>query len=62
MGSIGVEREVLPRLFVAVDYVKQHWTGLERGVDLNAPAFFLRTRPGQMRTAAAADATGPSCR
>ena len=59
VGSIGIEREVLPRLFVAVDYVKQHWTGIERGVDLNAPAFFLRTQPGQTRTAAAADATRP---
>ena len=57
VGSIGIEREVLPRLFVAADYVKQHWTGLERGIDLNAPAFFLRTLPGQTRTAAAADAT-----
>jgi hypothetical protein len=59
VGSIGVEREVLPRLFVAVDYVKQHWTGLDRSLDLNAPAFFLRTAPGQTRTTAAADATRP---
>ena len=59
VGSLGMEREILPRLFVAVDYVKQHWTGIDRSVDLNAPAFFLRTAPGRVRTAAAADATRP---
>jgi hypothetical protein len=59
VGSLGIETEVIPRLFVAVDYVKQHWTDLDRSVDLNAPAFFLRTAPGQSRTAAAADATRP---
>src|SRR5262245_17260912 len=59
VGSLGIERELTPRLFVAVDYVKQHWTDLDRLVDLNAPAFFLRTLPGQVRTVAAADATRP---
>jgi hypothetical protein len=57
VGSIGLEREVLPRLFVSADYVKQHWTGLDRSIDLNAPSFFLRTAPGQVRTPTAADAT-----
>jgi len=59
VGSLGVEREVLPRLFASVDYVKQHWTGLGRLSDLNAPSFFLRTAPGQARTPTAADATRP---
>ncbi len=59
VGSIGMEREVLPRLVVAVDYVKQHWTGLDRAVDLNAPAFFLRTVPSQTRMTIHADATRP---
>lgn len=59
VGSIGIEREVLPRLVVAVDYVKQHWTGLDRSVDVNAPSFFLRTAPGQARSTVAADATRP---
>ncbi len=47
------------RLFVSVDYVKQHWTGLDQTVDLNAPSLFVRTAPGQVRSAAAADATRP---
>ncbi len=59
VGSIGFERELASRLFVSVDYVKQHWTGLDRSVDLNAPSLFARTAPGQVRTAAAADATRP---
>jgi hypothetical protein len=59
VGSIGVERELAPRLFLSVDYVKQHWTGLDRTVDLNAPSLFVRTAPGQIRSTAAADATRP---
>jgi hypothetical protein len=57
--SIGVERELRPALFLAVDYVKQHWTDLDRTIDLNAPSLFARTAPGQVRTAAAADLTRP---
>ncbi|HYM24573.1 MAG TPA: TonB-dependent receptor [Vicinamibacterales bacterium] len=59
VGSIGIEREIAPRIFVAADYVKQHWTDLDRTVDLNAPSLFVRTAPGQVRSAAAADATRP---
>jgi Carboxypeptidase regulatory-like domain len=59
VGSIGIEREVIPRLFASVDYVKQHWTSIDQIVDLNAPSFFLRTAPGVVRTTAAADATRP---
>jgi hypothetical protein len=59
VASIGIERELMPKLFVAVDYVKQHWTDLDRTVDLNAPSYFARTAPGQVRTAAAADLTRP---
>jgi hypothetical protein len=59
VGSLGVEREVLPRLFASVDYVKQHWTGLDRLIDLNAPSFFLRTGPGQVRAKETADVTRP---
>jgi hypothetical protein len=57
--SIGVEREVRKGLFVGGDYVHQHWTNLDRTVDLNAPAPFDRVAPGQVRTVAAANATRP---
>jgi hypothetical protein len=59
VGSIGLEREIIPRLFLSVDYVRQHWTGLDETADLNAPSLFVRTAPGQVRTAAAADLTRP---
>jgi hypothetical protein len=57
--SIGVEREILPGLFAGADYVHQHWTDLDRTVDLNAPAPFDRTAPGQTRSVSAANATRP---
>ena len=57
--SIGVEREIVRGLFAGADYVHQHWTDLDRGVDLNAPAPFDRTAAGQTRSVAAANATRP---
>jgi outer membrane receptor protein involved in Fe transport len=59
VASIGVEREIVPHVFVSGDYVKQHWTGLDETVDLNAPSLFVRTAPGQVRSVAAADLTRP---
>jgi len=59
VASIGVERQLAPRLFVSIDYVKQHWTDLDRSVDLNAPSLFVRTAPGQVRSTTAADLTRP---
>ena len=38
-------------LFVGADYVHQHWTDLDRTVDLNAPSPFDRTAPGQTQDA-----------
>ena len=46
-------------MFVGADYVHQHWTDLDRSVDLNAPSPFDRTAPGQTRSVAAANATRP---
>jgi hypothetical protein len=57
--SIGVEREVAKGLFVGGDYVRQHLSGIDRTVDLNAPTPFNRTAPGQVRSVAAANATRP---
>ena len=59
MVSIGGERELANGLFASADYVHQHWTDLDRTVDLNAPTPFDRTAPGQVRTVAAANATRP---
>jgi carboxypeptidase family protein len=57
--SIGAEREFTKGLFVGTDYVHQHWTDLDRTIDLNAPSAFDRTAPGQVRSVAAANATRP---
>jgi hypothetical protein len=57
--SIGAEHEVISGLFISADYVHQHWTNLDRSVDLNAPSAFDRTLPGQTRTVAQANATRP---
>ncbi|HVI70946.1 MAG TPA: TonB-dependent receptor, partial [Pyrinomonadaceae bacterium] len=35
--TIGVEREFFKGMFFGADYVHQHWTNLDRTVDLNAP-------------------------
>lgn len=57
--TVGVERKIGRDLLVSADYVHQHWTDLNTTVDLNAPSLFVRTEPGQVRSAAAADATRP---
>ena len=57
--SIGAEKEFLKGFFIASDYVHQHWTDLDRTVDLNAPSIFDRTAPGQVRSVAAANLTRP---
>ncbi len=57
--SVGAEREVVKGLFFGGDYVRQHLSGIDRTVDLNAPSAFDRTAPGQVRTVAAANATRP---
>lgn len=57
--SLGAEREFGHGLFVGSDYVHQRWTDLVRSVDLNAPAPFDRTAPGQTRSVSAANATRP---
>jgi hypothetical protein len=57
--SIGVEHELVRGLVAGADYVHQHWTNLDRTVDLNAPSPFDRTAFGQVRTVAAANLTRP---
>jgi hypothetical protein len=57
--TIGVERQIGKGVFVSADYEYQYWNNLVRTVDLNAPSVFVRTAPGQVRTAAAANLTRP---
>ncbi len=49
--SLGVEREIVKGLFAGADYVHQHLSGMDqKAIDLNAPAAFDRTAPGQCRS------------
>jgi hypothetical protein len=57
--TLGTQHEFTPNVILSMDYQGQHSLKLERPVDLNAPAPFVRTAQGQTRTAAAADATRP---
>ena len=57
--SVGAEHEFGKGFFLGSDFVHQHWTGIDRTVDLNAPSVFDRTAPGQVRTVAQANATRP---
>ncbi len=57
--SIGAEREFFKGFFFGADYVKQHLSGIDRTIDINAPTPFERTASGQIRTVAAANATRP---
>jgi len=57
--TIGGERELAPSWILSMDYVHARTDNIDRNLDLNAPAFFDRTDPGQTRSAAAADATRP---
>jgi Carboxypeptidase regulatory-like domain/TonB dependent receptor len=57
--SLGAEREFAKGLFFGADFVHQHLSGIDRTVDLNAPAPFDRTAPGQVRTVGTANGTRP---
>jgi hypothetical protein len=57
--TIGAEREFFKGMFFGADYVHQHWSNLDRTVDLNAPDPFPRTAPGQVRLVADANKTRP---
>lgn len=57
--TFGAEHEFLKGMFFGADYVHQRWSNLDRTVDLNAPAPFTRTAPGQVRSVAAANLTRP---
>ncbi|MCU1260763.1 MAG: hypothetical protein JWO80_3648, partial [Bryobacterales bacterium] len=58
--TIGVERRVMRDWLLSVDYVGSHTLKINRPLDVNAPAPFIRTAPGQVRTAQAANCTRPS--
>jgi hypothetical protein len=58
--TIGAEREIFNGLFWGADYVHQHWSNLDRTVDLNAPKPFVeRSLANPVRPVAEANLTRP---
>ncbi|MGH9452515.1 MAG: TonB-dependent receptor, partial [Terriglobia bacterium] len=57
--TFGVERALKPGWVLSVDYVGSHSLKINRPLDVDAPAPFIRTAPGQVRSAPAANCTRP---
>lgn len=57
--SGGVEHRLGRDWVLSVDYVGTHTLKINRPLDVDAPAPFIRTQPGQTRTAQAANCTRP---
>jgi hypothetical protein len=57
--SFGIERRIASDWVLSVDYVGSHALKIVRPLDVDAPSPFIRTAPGQVRTAQAANCTRP---
>ncbi len=57
--TFGFDREIRPNWVLSVDYVGSHTLRINRPLDVDAPAPFIRTAPGQTRSAQAANCTRP---
>ncbi len=57
--TIGVERQILRGWVLSADYVGAHTLKINRPLDVDPPSSFIRTAPGQVRTAQAANCTRP---
>jgi hypothetical protein len=57
--NLGFEHEIGQGWLFSMDYIGSHTIHIEQPVDLNSPAPFIRTTPGQTRSVAAANATRP---
>ena len=57
--TFGIERRLPMNWVLSVDYVGSHTTRINRPRDVDPPSPFIRTQPGQVRTAQAANCTRP---
>ncbi|MGH9327725.1 MAG: hypothetical protein ACRD2B_13730 [Terriglobia bacterium] len=57
--TFGVEREIRPAWVLSLDYVGSHTLKVNRPLDVDSPSPFIRTAPGQVRSAQAANCTRP---
>jgi hypothetical protein len=57
--TFGIERRLAAGWVLSVDYVGAHTVKINRPLDVDPPSSFVRTVPGQTRTAQAANCTRP---
>lgn len=57
--TFGVERQLIDNWVLNADYVGSHTLRVNRPLDVDPPAPFVRTAPGQTRSAQAANCTRP---
>ena len=57
--TFGIQRRLAPSWVLSVDYVGAHSLRIVRPLDVDPPTPFIRTAPGQVRTAQAANCTRP---
>jgi hypothetical protein len=57
--TLGVEQQVAAGWVLSTDYVGSHTLRIVRPLDVDSPTSFVRTQPGQVRTAQAANCTRP---
>ncbi|HKS76741.1 MAG TPA: TonB-dependent receptor [Terriglobales bacterium] len=57
--TLGFEHELARNWVLSVDYVGSHTAKINRPLDLDSPAPFVRTGPGQTRSGQAANCTRP---
>ncbi len=57
--TFGFQRQLVPNWVLSVDYVGSHTLRINRPLDVDAPTPFIRTAPGQVRSAQAANCTRP---
>jgi hypothetical protein len=57
--TFGFQRQLAANWVLSVDYVGSHTIKINRPLDVDPPAPFIRTAPGQVRSAQAADCTRP---
>ncbi len=57
--NLGIEQQLGRNWVLSMDYIGSHTIHIDQPIDLNSPAGFVRTQPGQVRSAAAANATRP---
>ncbi|MGP8244547.1 MAG: carboxypeptidase regulatory-like domain-containing protein [Bryobacteraceae bacterium] len=57
--TLGIQRRLGHGFVLSVDYVGSHTLKINRPLDVDPPSPFLRTQPGQTRSAQAANCTRP---